>query len=292
MDIEQTSISVSGETRLVLVIGHPTSQTKSPALMSLRAAQAGSNTVFVPADIHPADLGVTLEGLRQLRNLAGFVVTIPHKPTFLELVDEVSTAAKAVGAINVVRVDPDGRWIADILDGEGFVRGLQAAGVDPTDRSVQIFGGGGAGAAVAYAIARAGAADVRISDIDEHKVAALVSRLSGSGIRTTFAAGAESLPTADIVINASPVGMHGKGEIPFDADLLEPRQVVAELVMEPAETSLLKAARAAGCKTVPGYATLNGQSEAMMEFLRLLPTDGGTAGISETSTRVSKEENL
>lgn len=283
---------LNGETQLVPVIGHPISQAKSPSLLSEKAAQVGSNMVFVPSDVAPDDLPAALDGLRRLRNLVGLIVTIPHKSNVLNHVDEATYAAQAVGAANIVKVTKDGRWVADILDGEGMVRGLRSASVTIEASIVQIFGAGGAGAAVAYAMAKSGAQIVRITDVAADKAAALVTRLSSQHLAARFEIGDGTISDADIVINASPAGMHGKGGTPFPTKTLTPTQIVADMVMTPADTMLLLDARDIGCLTVPGMATLQGQAEAIIEFLGIKPIAPVHDVQTTNTSQLSKEENL
>ncbi|MCV2869297.1 shikimate dehydrogenase [Defluviimonas sp. WL0002] len=261
-------ITVGGATRLVPVIGHPIVQARSPALFSALAAQENCDTLFVPMDIPPGGFSSAMRGFREIANLAGLVVTVPHKPAVLDFVDEASEAARLVGAANLVRIGPDGRWSADIKDGDGLVYGLRKAGVDPHGRSVQIVGSGGAGSAVAFALAQAGAGPIRLADAITAKAELLADRLARALPHGRFNVGLD-LSGADIVVNASPVGMNGIGGTPFDPSLLRRDQVLAEMIMSPLETPLLAAARARGCKTLAGIETLNGQARAVMAFLGL-----------------------
>ncbi|SNT23317.1 shikimate dehydrogenase family protein [Antarctobacter heliothermus] len=285
-NVPAPALTVSGRTRLVPVIGHPIAQAKSPALLSARACEAGADTLFLPMDIRPDGLRAALIGLRQLENLAGLVVTIPFKPLVLDLVDDATPAARLVGAVNLVKPDAQGRWIGDIMDGNGMVRGLAAAGVNLTGASVQIIGGGGAGAAVAQAIAAAGASEIAIADTVAEKAEILAARLAAAFPEIRIRTGHDGLATAGIVVNASPVGMNGTGGTPFDTDRLHSGQIVAEMVMEPAETPLLAAARRIGCKTVPGLATLEGQAGAIIEFLDLAPAAAPATADPKTKTKM------
>lgn len=266
---ETSTIRVTGATRLVAVIGHPIAQAKSPALLSAMAAERGHDTLFVPIDARPEDLETVLTGLRAVANFAGLIVTIPHKPAIGALLDGLTEAAEASGVVNVVSIDDQGRWIGDIKDGEGLVRGMTDAGIVLAGQRVQIIGSGGAGAAAAHAFAAAGVAKVAVSDVDAEKANLLAARLDGLFAKVAIRAGEVDLADADIVVNATPVGMHGKGGMSFDAGLLRAEHVVVDMVMEPAETQLLAAARATGCRTVPGRAALDGQATALLGCLGL-----------------------
>ncbi len=158
MDTEWAQTIVSSETLIVPVVGNPASENDYAALLSNRTAKLGYNTIFIPADVRSDGLSSVLEGFRKLHNLAGLVLTEPHDAAVLEYVDSISDAAKFVGAATIVRVEADGAWVADVIDGKALVRELWKSGVALKNSKVHIFGCGSAGAAVAHAVARAGAA--------------------------------------------------------------------------------------------------------------------------------------
>lgn len=267
---------LNGDTRLYLVIGDPISQVKSPALFTQAAQAAEANAIFVPYGFPKSDFDAAISALRQLGNLGGLVVTIPFKPRMLEVVDHVSDRARRVGALNVVRVNPDGSWSGDALDGAGFMRGLEQHGVSAAGKRVQLIGAGGAGASVAVALADAGARSLHVHDLDNDKTRGLVDSLNHTGTahsKGSFHAAPGYCSDPDLIINASPCGMRLGDPLPCDPDLLAPHQVVAELIMEPDETPLLAAARKIGCTTIPGSATLTGQIDEMLSFFGFAASD-------------------
>ncbi|WP_170386295.1 hypothetical protein [Ruegeria atlantica] len=264
MDSETTRLSVSSETLIVPVFGNPVSETDYSVLLSDRAAQFGHNTLFIPADVHPDGLRKALEGFRHLRNLVGLVITEPHDATVLEYVDHISKSAEFVGAANIVRVEADGAWVADVTDGKALVNELWRTGVIVQESAIHIFGCGRAGAAVAHAVAQAGAAEVSVSDCRVEKAETLVSKLSKQGLSTTFRVGTDNIRAADIVINTSLIGTQGRG----GANLLSRHHVFVEMA---GKSEPLKADCSTKCDAISNIRTVNSQVDTILDFLGMLP---------------------
>src|SRR5262249_15619946 len=131
---------VTGRTRLYAIIGDPIEQVKSPEVLNPLMAAAGKAGILVPVQIAPEKLAATVRGLQAIGNLDGIIITVPHKMRMMALVDEVLPTGRRVGAINVSRRDPDGRWVGDNFDGEGFVAGLRKHGHEPTGKRTLLVG--------------------------------------------------------------------------------------------------------------------------------------------------------
>lgn len=259
--------SITGETRLFVIVGHPVAQVKAPMAFNPLFRAAGRNAVMVPIDVAPERLDATIAGLKAIANLDGIVVTVPHKARMADLVDDVLPTGRMVGAINAARRERDGRWTGDMFDGRGLVHGLRAAGIEPKGRNVLLVGAGGAGSAVAFAMAEAGAARLTIFDIDEAKARRVID-----GVRRAYPAlRAEAGPPApdaghDTVINATPLGMAPSDPLPVDPATIAPSVLAVDVIMKPDVTPFLKAAQARGCRIVPGRHMLDGQVPAVAAF--------------------------
>lgn len=262
-------LTVTGETRLYVVIGDPIAQVRSTHLYNSLAAKGGHDAVFAPLQFSAEEFETALSALRIFKNLAGIIPTIPHKARMLDMVDEARPRARMVGAVNSIRVEPDGRWIGEAFDGVGYVEGLKANGHDPRDKSVQLLGAGGAGASMAFALAEAGISHLRLYDIDSGKAekvaAGLAEHFPGLGVEL----GPADPKLVDIVANATPMGMLPEDPLPIDPDLLVSGQLVTDMIMKPPVTPLLEAATAKGCPTVGGYEALKGQASTNMAFFGL-----------------------
>lgn len=258
----------SGATRLFAVIGQPVAQVLAPALMNRLFIDRMIDAVLVPVEAAPADFAVMIEGLKRIANLDGILVTVPHKFAACDHADHLGDAAKIAGSANALRREADGTWRAENFDGTGFVRGLVGAGHDPKGKVVSLVGAGGAGTSIAPAVLTRGSRLLVLSDVSEHRATHLAARLEAKWpglVRVSAAPAVES----DILINATPVGLREEDPLPFDLDGVRPDAVVADIIMKPAETRLLKAAVSRGLHVHPGIHMLNEQIELYRQFFRI-----------------------
>ncbi|MEU9589334.1 shikimate dehydrogenase [Streptomyces sp. NPDC048193] len=246
---------------LVGLIGSGIGPSLSPALHEQEADRQGLRYVYRLIDIDV--LGVPPEAvgdlLRAARDLGfdGLNITHPCKQLVIGHLDALAPQAEALGAVNTVVFDEDGRATGHNTDVTGFAasfaRGLPDA---PLERVVQL-GAGGAGAAVAHATLTLGAGRVTVVDAVPERAAALAASLNrhfGDGRAAGF--GPDRLPEllggADGIVHATPTGMAAHPGLPLPAGLLHPGLWVAEVVYRPLETELLRTARALGCATLDG----------------------------------------
>lgn len=252
-------------TTLYGIIGHPVGQVRSPSLFNGRFAAAGIDAVMVPLDVPPQSFARVLGAMRDCANVAGLVVTVPHKLQAAALARSSSQRVGIVGAANVLR-PVDGGWEAELFDGVGFVAGLKAQGHSAAGMNACVVGAGGAGLAIAEALLAEGA-QVVIGDIDRDRARNAALRLRevyGNRI-------AVGEPSADhqLVVNATPVGMAGDPSLPFDLDRLRRDAVVADAIMKPPVTPLLERAAARSHPIIAGKHMLDGQVQAIWDFLNM-----------------------
>ena len=259
----------SGATRLFAVIGQPVAQVLAPALMNRLFIDRMIDAVLVPVEAAPADFAVMIEGLKRIANLDGILVTVPHKFAACDHADHLGDAAKIAGSANALRREADGTWAADNFDGVGFVQGLVGAGHDPRGKAVSLVGAGGAGAAIAPALLTHGARLLVLSDVSEQRATHLAARLEAKWPGRVRVASAPATAESDILINATPVGLREEDPLPFELDGVRADAVVADIIMKPAETRLLKAAIARGLRVHPGIHMLSQQIELYRQFFRI-----------------------
>lgn len=266
-----------GRTQVFVIIGDPVAQVQAPQLMNAVFARAGNNAVMVPMQVSAGHAPALIRSLKSAGNVGGFLATIPHKFELLSHADYVGAVAEAAGCANTLRRNADGSWSAENFDGIGFVTGMREAGYSVAGKTIAIYGAGGAGSSIAAALLDAGAASVRISDISKPRCEQLCARLEchWPGRSTTVAAGRHL--DADVVVNATPMGLSAEDPLPFTLDGLKPDAVVAEIIMKPAETRLLREAKAFGFRTQPGFAMLAPQIDLYRQFFRISDSTAGNA---------------
>ncbi|UUU39561.1 shikimate dehydrogenase family protein [Streptomyces sp. NBC_00162] len=262
-------IPITGTTRLYAVLGDPVAQVQAPTLMNPLFARLGIDAVVVPVHARPENLEHVVRGLQRVDNLDGMFITVPHKVAVRRLADRCGLNVDIVGSANVLRREADGSWLAENFDGSGFVAGLVGAGHDPRGRRVALVGAGGAGCAVAVALLTAGVERLEVYDVDAPKLGALVARLGTYWPGRICASDGPHLRDIDIAVNATPLGMRTDDPLPFPLDSLPPDSVVADIVMKPRETRLLREAAALGHPIHHGIHMLEGQLNSYRAFFDL-----------------------
>lgn len=249
---------ITGHTRAAGVIGLPIRHSLSPAIFNAAFAACGLDWAYLAFEVPDGAAGLAMAGVRAL-GLEGVSVTMPHKAAVIPALDELSDDAAALGAVNCVE-RRGSALVGHNTDGAGLLDALRLdEGITVAGRHVAVVGAGGAARAVIRSLGAAGAAAVTVVNRSPAS-AEEAARLAGAVGRAGPAA---AVADADIVVNATPLGMGvvvttaGAPEpLPLDPQLLGAGQVVVDLVYHPAVTPLLEAARSRGLRTVNGLGML------------------------------------
>jgi shikimate dehydrogenase len=257
-------------TRVAGVIGDPVRHSLSPALHNAAFAALGLDWVYVAFPVAPGQAPAAVAAMRALE-LAGLSVTMPHKAAVVGALDRLGPTAARLGVVNTIS------WAAtagepalegDSTDGAGFIDALRGDdGFDPAGRRCLVLGSGGAARAVTLALAEARAASVAVAarQADRARECATLAGPAGSVViagptaePTGSSSLAEAVAGADLIVNATPVGMIRGDGLPFglEAAALHSRHFVADLIYAPATTPLLSAARSRGAGTANGLGML------------------------------------
>nr|WP_325247231.1 shikimate dehydrogenase [uncultured Oscillibacter sp.] len=254
---------ISGHTKLYCLIGSPVGHSGSPAMYNYSFARTGVDAAYLAFEI---PLDKVQEGVAALKTfqVGGFNVTMPDKTAVAGIVDDLSPAARLIGACNTVTVGEDGKLTGHNTDGIGFVRNLHEHGVEVQRKKLVVLGAGGAATAICVQAALDGAAEIAIFNrkdefyangeltVEKLRQAVPACKASITPLEDG-AALAEAVKGCDILVNATKVGMKPlDGETLIDPALFRPELVVADTVYNPRETRMIQEAKAAGCKAAVG----------------------------------------
>lgn len=272
---------ISGHTKLFFLLADPVAHVRTPQKFNDHLARAGIDAVCVALHVPAGQLATVVGALREVRNLSGIIVTIPHKIAIIAHCDDLHDSARLVGAVNIVRREHDGRLVGGNFDGAGFVSALEAAVGPLRGRSVYIAGAGGVARAIAFCVARAGAGRLAIYNRSAAKADALLGAVSSAFPAVATERGEKAPGACDVAINGTSLGLEPGDPLPFDIDTLPAGAAVAEVVMQPLMTALLERAQARGLRIVTGDGMLDHQLAAWVEFIgeRLRPDAAHTPGV-------------
>ena len=256
---------ITAKTSVVGLIGWPVSHSVSPALHNAAFAHLGLDWTYLPLPVDPARpdaVNQAVLGLRAL-GLRGANVTVPHKQAVIPVLDRLTPAAQAIGAVNTIVVESDGALLGDNTDAPGFIADLRDHGVNPGGMTVLVLGAGGSARAVVYGLADAGAQTIYIANRTVERASDLAAAIAARGPGCQIQAiGLDALPEhaggADLIVNCTALGMTPQVETsPWPEGLRFRRnQVVYDLVYNPRQTRLLQQATADGARAIGGIGML------------------------------------
>jgi shikimate dehydrogenase len=251
------------------LIGWPVAQSKSPIIHEFWLGKLGIDGHYVRLPVRPGEVAKAFRGMSAL-GFAGVQATMPHKRACYDLVDHHTPAARALGAVNTVIVEPDGTLTGENTDLPGFVEPI--ADLDLAGEQVTVLGAGGAAAAVIAGLAQQGARRIVVVNRSAEGIARLLGDMAQTlGPCEMVPAGwgdAQSHADASaLVANATSLGMAGQPALPLTAASLRADAIVYDIITHPFDTPLLRASQARGLRTHDGLEMLVGQArEAFRRF--------------------------
>ena len=221
------------------------------------------NFRYINCEVKPKDLANAILGARAM-NWAGFNLSIPHKVNVIQHLDGLGESAQIMGAVNCV-VNREGKFIGENTDGKGFLQAFKKVD-SPSCKKIAILGAGGAARAIAVELALDGAKDFLIVNRDEKRgqdlVALLNSKLQSKAQYSAWSNNYKIPDFIDVLINATSVGMADSGSYDLDLDLssIKKSMIVADVIVNPPLTNLLKSAANIGAKTIDGLGMVVNQA--------------------------------
>ena len=263
-------MGISGKTRVCAIIGDPVEHSLSPVMHNAAFKELGLNLVYVAFTVTTKELKDAILGARRL-GLRGLNVTMPHKNAVMNYLDEVDATAKAIGAVNTI-LSNQGKLIGYNTDGNGAMIALQENGVYPEEKKLVLLGAGGAAKAIAYHAAQDVEELVILNRTPEKakKIADVLRKSFGNKVKGGMLSSTvlkDELETADILVNATSVGMHPDVNIsPVLSSLLRRDLCVMDIIYNPLETRLIADAKSVGAKVVSGLEMLIYQGAVAFEI--------------------------
>lgn len=276
---------IDASTRYCAVYGFPVRHSASPAMQNAALAALGLNWRYLAFEVPPAKLREAIAGAQAMR-FVGLNLTVPHKLLAAELVDAMDDSAKVWGAVNTIRFetqDAAGQWgpaspsapaaspmrsLGFNTDADAITRALREdLEVTLRGATVLLLGAGGAGRVAALKLAEEGAAKLFLVNRTAAKAEALADELSrrfpGCRVELGYPGG-----TVDLLLNATSLGLRADDPLPVATGAFDLGQASAvyDMIYQPAETALLQAARAAGCRTANGLGMLLYQGARALEI--------------------------
>lgn len=276
---------IRGTTRLLGVIGYPVEHSFSPLMHNAAIAhlqQQGDGKrpdyTYLPFPIAPENLREAIAGFAAI-DLRGFNITIPHKQSIIPLLDNVTDVAKAIGAVNTVWRDTTGiqpKWCGTNTDAIGFLAPLKALNKDWQNTRAMVLGNGGAARAVVAACVQLGCERVSAVGRSPEKLAVFAESWAATPdiarklkVMTTDEL-ATQLPKTDLLVNATPVGMHPQvNQSPLSDEnmaLVKGDAIAYDLIYTPRPTCFLQQAAAQGLVAIDGLEMLVQQGAAALEI--------------------------
>jgi len=268
-------MAISGTTKVCAIIGDPVDHSLSPVMHNAAFNELGLNFVYVAFTVTANELKDAMLGAKSL-GLRGLNVTMPHKNAVIDYLDFVDSTAEKIGAVNTI-LNNRGKLTGYNTDGSGTMIALQENGVDIEEKKMVLLGAGGAAKAIAYKAAQ-DVDELVILNRTEDKAKELTNMLSNtfdskitSGTLSLSVLKAE-LENADILINATSVGMHPDIESsPVPSDLLHSRLCVMDIIYNPLTTKLLNDAKSVGATAISGLEMLIYQGAVAFEIWTTFP---------------------
>ncbi len=264
--------AISGTTKLAGVVGWPLEHTLSPAIHNAAYEALDVDWAYLPLPVGDETALIRVMSAVKVLPFVGLSVTMPYKETMLGLCDEVAALAEMAGAVNTVHV-ADGRLIGYNTDGRGLLESLsEEVGFEPQGKRAAILGAGGAAGAALVGLVLGEASSVTVVNRTLDRAQHLVERVSPRARGTELAAIAldgdaeAAVAEADLIVNATPVGMRPEDGSPVPASWLKPGRVVADMLYRPAETELLRLAREVGAIPLGGLGMLVAQGAIALDI--------------------------
>lgn len=253
------------------MLGNPVSQTQTPALFNQYCSKNNHSAVMVPFKIAGTpDLKNLIQMMKNSQLLSGFVSTIPFKSDLYSLCNEHGPAAAILGKVNSVKISPSGNVIGEMFDGIGFIEALKLKKFSFTNKNCLVIGSGAAGQAIAIELKRHQISQCTVIDTNSSALDRFRKIMPSANLYHLRTLVPDDLSKFDLIINASPLGMHSNDPLPCDFQTAKQDCYVGDCVTNFEITAFLKLAKTKGCPVISGVDMANGQLMSILKFFNII----------------------
>ena len=242
------------------IIGDPVQHSLSPLIQNAAFSALGIKSTYISFRVPSKDLKPSIESLKSI-GIAGFNVTIPHKMSILQYIDELDDTASKSNAVNTV-INDTGKLIGYNTDIYGFIQPLYRRNIDFKGKKVLIIGAGGAAYAIVTALSyEKGIEEIRVVNRSSHNASKLVEHALKLGLNThkeDFENLCKLALQSDLIINSTSIGLNNESS-PIERNYINPNSIVYDIVYKPIDTDLIRKAKEVNAKVVYGYEMLIAQ---------------------------------
>ena len=260
-------------TKIYGCLADPIDHVKAPTIFTSIFKEKNIDAVMVPIHVDKNNLQNVIFSLKKIKNFEGMTVTIPHKTSIANLCDHLEQDAEFTKSVNWVKFDKDRKLIGNNFDGQGFVTGLLAQNFLIKNKKVCIFGAGGAAVSIACSLAKQKIKSLKILNRNVDKANKLMKKLKIIDKYLSVEVDKYNdnflLNDYDIIINATSLGLHKNDKLPFDVSKTSLKTVIADIIMQPLETELLKQAKKLKRPVHYGNYMIESQVDLVGNFLDL-----------------------
>ena len=261
-----------GTTKIYGCIADPIDHVKAPTLFTSIFKSKNIDAVMIPLHVSLSNLENLIQTLRSINNFDGLTVTIPHKSAVVKLCDSLYPEAETTQAVNWMKFDKNRNLIGNNFDGKGFINGFLNQSLTFNHKIVCLFGAGGAAVAIGCSLANEGIKELKIVNRNINKANELKKRINiiNKNLKVSvFVSYDYNITDCDIIINATSLGLKKKDKMPFDVTKSLSNCIIADIIMQPKETELLKKAKSIGRPIHYGKYMIESQIDLVGDFLNL-----------------------
>ncbi len=262
-----------GSTKLYGCIADPINHVKAPTIFTSIFKEKKIDAVLVPIHTNENNLESVINSLKLVKNFKGMTVTIPHKKAVAKLCDYLEPDAEFTESVNWIKFDSNRKLIGNNFDGKGFITGFKSQNFLLKNKNICIFGAGGAAVSIACSIANEEIKSLKIINRDVTKADNLLKKIkvisNDLNVEVVNIKDEYFLSEIDVIINATSLGLNKNDKLPFDVTKSSPQSVIADIIMEPEETELLKRAKNLGRSIHYGKYMIESQINLAGNFLDL-----------------------